>query len=146
MSRQDESPTLPTDAAELTSGLNIKYTKVPTINRQQFLQENRDKSYFRVYRTQVADPRERMPFAFPIGNYVSTNAELNLYNFDNDGGHSYIDDTDEIYMIGNLGNQRGGKQSLKKRSYKKRSYKKRKGGTQRNIKSLRLRRRSQRRH
>ncbi len=143
MSRKDESPTLPTDDAELTSGLNKTYTKVPTINRHQFLQENRDKSYFRVYRTQVADPRERMPFAFPIGNYVSENSAPNAYNFDNNG---VLDDTDEIYMIGNLGNQRGGKRSLKKRSYKKRSYKKRKGGTQRNIKSLRRSRRSQRRH
>mgnify|MGYP003349686818 CR=1 FL=1 len=79
---------LPRNNEELTSRLNIRYTKVPTENRKDFLDSNSDKIYFIVNRQQPIDPREALPFSMDIGNYYGLNESpfiqpgRNIYKFE----------------------------------------------------------------
>lgn len=120
---------LPRNENELISRLNTRYTIVPNENRKQFLDTNNNNKYFRVYRNQRQDDPERMPFSLDIGEYKGLNEWImrnmepprNIYTFESERGEMYIDDNDEIYMIGTLDNQRGGKKRKSSRKVKRRT-------------------------
>jgi len=107
---------LPRNDADLNSG---HYTQVPVEGREDFLNEHRDKDFFRIYRNAPENPMEAMPFAFYIGNYVGKNTNYGVYDFynSNDDSSVWIGDTDEIYIIGST--QRGGKTIRRRRRLRK---------------------------